>query len=259
MKRVVFIFLCILLCSTPLVYGAAITDSIEPLGNMKYAISVEDNFIFGRDLEADSGKTEANTDDTQQVYGKVTFGWTDNFNVYTKLGSVLSSKYRFATPSTFEYETDAGLLWGVGMTGMYEVMDDFKAGAEIQFNSWEVDVEEVRWVGVPGTSITNPQINNYELQVTGVLLYDYALPDIKTVLSPYVALGYQYFSSETDDTISFSTATQGNTTDNWEVENEDVFLIVTGINVKYMDNLKLSLEGRFMAETALSAGLTVTF
>jgi len=242
-----------------MVFGAAITDSIEPVGNMKYAVSVEDNFIFERELKSDAGRTECKVDDTQQIYGKVTFGWTDNFNLYGKFGSVLSSKYRFKTPATYEYETDSAFLWGAGMTGIYEVMDDFKAGAEVQFNSWQVDVDEVRWVGVAGSNITNTEINNYEVQVTGVLIYDYELPDIKTVASPYVAAGYQYFSTETDDTMSFNTVDQGSSTDHWDMENDDVFVIVTGINIKYKDNLKLSVEGRFLAETAMSGNLTVTF
>ena len=259
MKRALFVFLFMLLCSTPLVFGAAITDSMEPLGNMKYAVSVEDNFIFERDLDTEGGKTEAITNDTHQIYGKITFGWTDNFNLYTKLGSVLASKYRFTTPRIYKYETGAGFLWGVGIAGMYEIMDNFKAGADVQFNSWQVDIDEVTWVGVPGLNITNTKINNYELQATGVLLYDYAMPDIKTVVSPYVALGYQYFNTETDSTISFTTANQGSATDDWDLDNEDVFLVVTGVNIKYMDNLKLSVEGRFIAETAISGGLTVLF
>lgn len=259
MKRALIMFLFMLLCGTPLVFGASITDSIEPLGNMKYAVSVEDNFTFERDLETKGGKTDAITSDIHQIYAKLTFGWAENFNLYTKLGSVLSSKYRFTTPAMYEYKTDTGFLWGVGMTGMYEVMDDFKAGAEVQFNSWRVDVDEVNWVGVPGSNIANPQINNYELQATGVLLYDYAMPDIKTVVSPYVALGYQYFSTETDGIISFTTVANGNSSDSWDLENDNVFLIATGVNVKYMDNLKLTVEGRFIAETAISGGVTVTF
>ena len=260
MKKAAIIFVFVQLFFTPLVFGAAITDSVEPLGDMKYSVSYEDNFIFDRDLETSGTTTDAEVDATHQSYGKITVGLMEHFNVYTKLGASTQSDYKFVRPAIFEYETDAGFLWGLGASGAYKFSEGWKVAGDIQYNAWTADVDKVRYVGESASNIKNPEITNQEFQVSGVILKDFEISDWKTVVTPYVGVSYLYFDTESDGTITFDIPSSATSiSDNWSVEGDDIINVIVGINAKAEENWNLYVEGRFIAETAISGGLTYAF
>lgn len=259
MKKAILISIVMQLLFVSYVFGASVLDSVEPLGHMKYAVSMEDNFIFDRDLDKTGSMTEAETDDTNQIYGKLMLGLTDYFNVYTKLGAVTGSHYKIVEPTISEYSTEPGLLWGFGGTGAYEFLKTWKVAGDIQFNSWSVDVDEARFAGESGSNFSNPAVNNYEFQLTGLLLKDVEIPSYKITVTPYVGVSYLYFKTETDGTITYRTASTASVSDSWSLEGDDVISIVTGANVKVKDNIKLGVEGRFIGETAITCNLTYAF
>jgi uncharacterized protein YhjY with autotransporter beta-barrel domain len=259
MKKVILIALFLQLCIIPAAYSASIVDSVQPLGNMNIGAAVEDNFIFERDLDGEGSTTDAEASDTNQVYGKLMVGWSDYFNVYTKLGAVTGSKYKFTKPRIYEYDTDAGFLWGFGLSGAYEFIENWKIAGDIQYNSWQIDVDSGRYVGEAMTNIGTPGVDNHELQATGLILADFTIKGMNAVFTPYAGVGYVYYKTETDGTITFSTASTNSASDSWSVEGDDLVSIVTGISVKMMDDLKAYAEGRFIAETAITAGLSYSF
>jgi len=260
MKKAIAMFFIIQLCTAPVSFAAPVVDSVEPLGNMNYSVSAEHNFIFERNLETSGSITEAENDDTNQAYGKVTIGIQENFNCYGKIGTVLASKYKFIQPTMHEYETDTGLLWGAGFTGLYEFEAGWKVAGEVQANFWYADIDELRYAGQTASNISNPEVKNHEIQATAVLIKDFILETQNMTVSPYVGVGYQYFKTETDDSVTFNIPSQvASISNSWDIENDDVINIVTGITVMAMDNLKFYVEGRFLAETAITTGLTYLF
>jgi len=258
MKRVIFIILCLQFYFTPSVFGASITSSPESLGRWNFAVSLEDDLIFKRELETTGSLTEAELENANRLYVNLMIGLSNYCDLYTKLGIITGSEYHFADPDVIDYETDPGFFGGFGMTGKYEFAGGYKLAGDIQFNAWVVDANSVKRAGSSPTSLSGTQINNYEFQSSVLLLKDFNLPTHNLILTPYAGMGISYFKTETDGTIKYIIDPYIYS-NSWSLESDDIFSIITGLSAEVADNWKVSLEGRFLAETALNGSVTYLF
>lgn len=258
MKRVIFIILCLQLYFTPSIFGASITSSPESLVRWNFAVSLEDDLIFKRDLETTGSLEEAELENANRLYANLMLGLSDYYNLYTKLGIITGSEYHFAAPTVIDYETDPGFFGGLGMTGTYEFAGGYKLAGDVQVNAWVVDANSVKRAGSSATSLSGTQINNYELKTSALLLKDFNLPTHNVIVTPYTGIGISYFKTETDGTISYI-INPFMYSNSWSLGSDDIFSIITGLSAEVADNWKVSLEGRFLAETALSGSVTYLF
>jgi hypothetical protein len=232
----------------------------EPLGRMKWSVSAEDSYTFERDLEIADALTAAEIKDVNQAYTKITLGLNDYFNVYAKIGATTGGKYSFTdtTPATYDYETSASLLWGLGLSGTYKLPDPtWKLIGDIQYSAWNEDVDKATYNGAAGSNIINPEIQNSEFQLTGILSKDFDAGN-ETVFTPYLGVAYVYYKTETDGTITY-TVPAGTVTNAWSLEGDSSVSGIAGLGVKLYKNWKAYLEGRFGAEGGVSGGLNYNF
>lgn len=231
---------------------------IEPVGNLKWSLSAEDNYTINRDLEITGTLTKAETKNINQAYAKFTIGLGEYFNLYGKIGASTGSKYSFTDAGTnIDYETDTSLFWGVGGTGTYKFAQTWKLIGDIQYNAWDENVDKATYGGTAGSGITNPGIENQEFQATALVAKDFTL-GTGTVLTPYVGMAYVYYKTETEGTITYTVPT-GTVTNNWSLEGNDSVSAIVGLKAKLNNNWNGYIEGRFIAENAVSGGLSYNF
>lgn len=260
MKKVIAVsaILFFTLSTCPSVWALSV-GPIEPVGHLKWAVSAEDSYTLERNLEQSSTLTEAEVKDVNQVYTKITLGLTDYFNVYAKLGAVTGSKFHFTDGGTnIDYETDTSLFWGLGLSGTYKFSDPtWKLSGDIQYNGWNTDVDKATYGGAAGSNITNPEIQNAEVQLTGLVSKDFDLGN-ETIITPYIGVAYVYYKTETEGTITY-TIPSGTVTNSWSLEGDDSVSGIAGLGVKLYQNWKAYIEGRFGAEGGVSGGLNYNF
>lgn len=265
MKRIVIMIVAITFIAAPL-FAAAITDSVKPLGHLKYSLTAEDNYIFKRDIKTSENNTSFKTEDINQVYAKLALGVTPYFNLYGKLGASDGGTIKDTNTASngveAKIETNYGFLWGVGLSGAKEISNGWKLGADAQFDWWRPDVDSV--TSVARSTSSSGKIEDFEFQITPFITKQFELPygkvgsQYKWVADPYLGLKYSYFKTQTDKNIQYMAAGTNSTT-SWTLRGKDSLGIVVGSDLVFADKWALELEGRFIDETAITAGVAYRF
>lgn len=263
MRQIAVIFLAVCMTALP-VYASGVTDSIKPLGHMKWGVTVEDNFIFDKDIELGSNDSKFDLENINQIYAKLSLGVTQYFNLYVKLGASeggeISRKYS-DTGDTVDVDTDFGFLWGVGTTAVTEIGgaygERWKAGLDLQFNTWNSDADSVTRNGGSTTNVSG-EIENYEVQITPFITREFAVEQMGWYVNPYLGVVINLFWTQTDGQIKY---TQSGTTydTSWSLKGDDNIGILLGTDIEITQNFALNVEGRFIEETAITAGATYRF
>ncbi len=231
---------------------------IEPVGNLKWSVSAEDNYTIKRDLEITSTLTKAETKNINQAYAKFTIGLGEYFNLYGKIGASTGSKYSFTDAGTnIDYETDTSLFWGVGGTGTYKFAQTWKLIGDIQYNAWNEDINKATYGGTVASNITNPKVENQEFQLTGLLAKDFDLGN-ETIFTPYAGVAYVYYNTKTNNTLTY-TVGSSTKTNTWDLNGDGSVSGIAGLKAKLYNNWNALVEGRFGAESAVSGSLSYNF
>ena len=238
---------------------AAGLGPVEPLGAKKCDIGVEYNAIIDRDLDTSGGVKKGNDVESSQAYAKMIFGVGDYFNVYGKLGAAdfeekITWKSDYDNRSqTLDY--GSGRLWGVGGNGLYDFGNNVGVGGDVQFDMWFNEIDSVTATNVTAFSDAG-SLKNYEFQASLYTTYTFTpAEDFKFI--PYAGGYYSYFKSAVGDAIKYADTMYNYTL--VDLEGEDSFGLLVGANVAALKNFSLNIEGRFIAETAVTAGLSYRF
>lgn len=258
MKKGIIFLVLMLLVVSPL-FAAGITDAVKPLGHLKFSATVEDNYIFKKDIEKkDSLKFEP--EKINQVYAKLGLGLTPYFNLYTKLGMSNGGEIKrdnVSTSKEIKIETDYGFLWGVGVSGIKEVSGGWKVGLDTQFNSWKEDVDKVKVDGTTATTVSG-EIENYEFQITPLLTRKFDISACNWSLNPYLGVPINLYRTQTDRNIKF-TYSSVQQIESWTLRGDNYVGILVGSDLEINKNCALQVEGRFIDETAITVGGTYRF
>jgi len=258
MKRIGIIVVAILIIASP-VFAASITNAVKPLGHMKFSIAAEDNYIFSRDIKKPENRTKFEIEDMNQVYANLGLGITPCLNIYTKLGISDSGEIQDETTSAAiqKITTDYGFLWGVGASYAKEISAGWKIGVDAQFNWWKAGVDTVTYNDLSATSVSG-DIINFEYQATPFVTKRIEIPQYNWVMNPYLGVKFSYFKTKTDDQIKYNAA-GGDRSTSWTLRGDDYVGIVVGSDLEINDKIALQVEGRFIDETAITAGGTYKF
>ncbi len=263
MKRIVILALVgVFIMGMAKVGLAAGIGPVEPLGAMKVEVSGEYNSILDKDIKKNGTITNGNAStggevrESTQGYAKVSMGMNDWANIYAKLGTANFEeklKWNNGKSQTIEYEY--GLLWGIGANGLYDLGNNLGIGGDIQVDMWYNDLKSLKGDDSPAL-INSGSIKSLEFQTAVYLTYAIEVAtDLKVV--PYVGGCYSYFKAAIDSTISYSdtsdTYTRG------DAEGDDAFGLLAGTKIAVGKNLSVNVEGRFISETAVTAGLSYKF
>lgn len=235
-------------------WAASIDNIIQPLGHGKLQVTAADTFVFDRDIDAPS--TEF--DEYNQAYTKIAYGLGNYINVYTKLGTA-NMKIKGITDAneTTVEKYKYSFLWGGGISAGYEIKEGWILGVDAQYNAWKSDLDSITVAGEAGTNLKG-DLDISEWQ--GAIYLAKIIPSLESpeiILLPYI--GAKYAQIEADYAgISFDTSSTSYV-GSGKAKNDNKFGFVAGINIDLTKNLKINVEGLFIDETGVTAGLSYKF
>ena len=291
-----FLALCVVvLLFLPLAAYAAAIGGAETLGKGEVSVGLDQEMVFGgkfrgiswSDGEADNGdyweeaeKINLQVEQSYRSLTKISYGLLDNLDIYARIGMVRPSfkfkesynYYEELTDEVTNYYLEEGaaqiklqgnyaLAYGLGIKSVNQISDELLVGIDMQFLTyrnkykakgsgslyWETgevggepvdfDTEDLSFSGkVPGNQIY------YEWHVA-----PYIAMKIENV-TPYLGIVY----SDTLMKIKL-----GGETERFRAKDRVGGFV--GVDWRIDENWSLNIEGRFVNETAASAGVTYKF
>ena len=240
--------------------------SLKETRNISIDTSFDTDFIFARDLSARDA-TNAKIENSEWYMTKIGCRIFDRFEPYASLGGAhLKAKWtgNGSTTST-EMDTSTGFAWGLGLKALiYEFMGPkIKIIGDGSYRTTDLNPYK-GYLDGQATSIDKLSssfvLREWQASILasgeielGPLTSLNALNGYK--LSPYGGIKY----SQVNGRIRLTT-TDGSVYHPDEIESRRNVGIVTGFDITAPgDNLSFNLEGRFIDEDALSAGLSLLF
>jgi len=239
-------------------YGPGISNmQASGFGALKLGIDVD--CIFERKLDGDEAVTEADLEG--QMY-LLRLGYTiaDRIEPYLKLG-VSHLKTGWTQNSTdIRARGENALAVGFGAKALLFEIPEHKVRFTLdgQYLYTDSDIEEAG-VGVLGRTVSSTEFKITQWQFTAVVSKEFVLnsngsnsADLYSLI-PYIGIGFIDSENEVEFTYSGTEYSMDAT------GNENKFLLITGCDLTSPENIALSLEGRWVGETAVSTGCTLKF
>lgn len=284
MKKLIFLSLIVLLCLPLSVYAASIGGA-ETSGQGKFAIGIDQEFVFDKDLKTktanyqwtilpdilvnDNWKLESEINKISRTMAKVSYGILSNLDVYLKLGTAdFKSTHNYI--STWSTESNSGIwnegnvkiegenafAYGFGMKGTYPLKNDWFVGCDAQYLRHKNDLKGTDsgisygyWV----PSMERASSEFYSESFEGNVVFQ------EWQIAPYIAkkLGnfIPYLGIKYSDQKMIYKDKYGKT----NFKADDNFGMFFGTDYKIAENWKINLEGRFIDETAMSLTATYRF
>lgn len=249
----------------------AASTGVQDLERGQFALGVDYGHIFDKDMNPRSHadyKSEK-IKGSDQIAGVLTYGVLKNdkwaANVSGKLGGgdLTTEEVDSGFGDIERIEYDMGFLWGFGGNvkykwNPYDYPVDLTFSA--QYTQWNSTLHSIDFNGEKGFNITgtkNARVSEFQTAIlmstkiesprTGLKFVPYAGPSFN-----WTDLKTGRISYETNDVISTNTNTSSRA--------DRHFGLVVGLDIlSFNDSLKLTLEGRFITEEALTLSLHYAF
>ncbi len=270
MKKLILLSLITLLCLPVAVYAASIGGA-ETQGQGKFAIGLDQEFVFDRDMELKSidpaldldpdetFETKPEIDSVYRTMVKANYGLLENLDIYVKLGTAdFKSNMDWTWTEAGGWETgtmkikgDNAFAYGFGAKGTYNLKNDWIIGCDVQYLRHKNDYKGIdSWEDSTGDSGEESFKGNVTFQEWQVAPY------IAKKIGNFVPyLGVKYSDLRT----KFKVTWEDDEVETWKIEADDNFGVFLGTDFKIGDRFSLNLEGRFIDETAMSVGATYRF
>lgn len=238
---------------------AADLGPIRALGNKKICIGIENDYVFSRPLKAKVDIVGGKIKESNRNSMLLGLGVTDYFNVYTRLGGGnLSENVKWAGGPEQTIDYKYGFIWGVGVNASYALKNNFGLGLDAQF-----DMASNKAKSISGSSDPvfddggKGTIKIYETQIAPYLTYDIKIKDDIKIM-PYLG-GYYSFYNIYKGIAFVDMEDNFFTTEDEKIRNKNKLGVLGGIEISFLKRLSLKIEGRFLAETAVSTSLKYKF
>mgnify|MGYP001605649127 FL=1 len=256
-KFLVLCFAFVLL--VPFVSYAASIGGAETQGKGKAAIGLDNEYIFGKDwkfksatlLPANGTIKDIETEKGYYAGMKAAYGLLDNLDIYVRAGAsdyrVKCQVFTGSTPGDkLNYDTDTDFTYGFGLKGAYALKNDWLAGCDLQYrrSKHEAKGKETAVSGAEDTTT----YKSFVIQEWHVAPY------IAKKLGDFVPyLGVRYSDAKLE--IKNPVASWGEL----KAEADDNVGMFLGTDYKISEACSLNIEGRFIDERAVSAGINWKF
>ena len=246
-------------------FGVCLPASPAPVGNLarevfiwnQYPFRVESelDFTFERELDA-SGNDESVIENFNWYMTKVSYPIQDKAEIYCVFGLAHGKLDEQKSGVDVEYTLEPASIWGLGArVPVYEFENGVRVGLDARYRQASPKVDKVKINGTkykrddPGTS--DFEFEYHEWQVAAGLSKEFMT--VHGQIVPYGGVKYS-------DTIVRSKSIVLSTTyETDDVNSDNVFGIFVGCEFYPMDDMSFMLEGRFLDETSLTAGMSYRF
>lgn len=275
-RKAVIGLICItlVLVSMPAFAGGA-GNCVTPVRTTSKWIGVgaafEYNYVDHRmnKLENKAGPKDMRVKKINQVYGKGIIGLGDYVNFYGKVGGCnYDMEFVSQTNQGAKYVIDLkdGIYMGGGLNALFpfytleSIPMTFGIGFDIQGNGYLNDVNGITRDNEGAASVAG-QFYGVDGQNSLYLTCKYEIESLKTSIVPYVGGYHNWMVIGTSRSLTFETEKSG------YVDKKDFqgafdvlsFGVLVGVDLDIAQFVNLNIEGRFVGETALTAGATVKF
>lgn len=265
MKRLGVFFLCIsFILSAGMAYAAPVGNIATPKVLKKGIVIKGEGSQFGIVLEPEidyisDRNLKGQKDDTEYRFfgGKAGIVLGDGAVLYGLCGAAdAEGKFKISGKEV-KWETDSDLAWGAGATLIIYAKEIivrekglFTIGIDGRYRSSELDVNKVVIDGtayeLSDLAVTATKFDCDEWQVALELAYQ------ADRIIPYAGIKYSDVSGKAETTISGTKYSE-------DFGAEEKVGIFAGCDILIADSISAYAEGRFIDETAFSAGATIRF
>jgi len=264
MRKMIFLCLALLLC-LPLASYAGSIGGAKTQGQGKFSISLDQEFVFKRDLEFDKmmGGLEPGEEvkdaEVKKMYRtmlKTSYGVLENLDVFVKLGVAdWDGEAKWYEDGVYDgkeiHKGKNALAYGIGLKATYPLENDWLIGADLQYlrhknnySAKDIDADP-----------THPdETGKGKMTAQEWHIAPYIAKKIGN-FTPYLGAKYSDLRIKAKEK-----EWEGESSDWWikfkAKRNVGLFL---GTDYKIADNWKFNLEGRFVDETAMSLAATYKF
>ncbi|MFH1442039.1 MAG: autotransporter outer membrane beta-barrel domain-containing protein [Candidatus Omnitrophota bacterium] len=261
MKKILVSILVLfyMFASSGLVFAASIGSTIpnaeqEGIG---LSIGVEDNFIFERKIEKNGNITGGKVENSNETYAMAILQPVNFMTIYGKVGAAnLEEEFNWDINRDQKIKFDYGVVAGGGVNLIYNFGNNFGIGWDNQATWSHNEADSISGDNSPRLT-SKGSVNNLNGRSTIYAKYDFNLQE-SGILTPYLGCSYLFARSDIDKDIQVTDDTNIVYTYG-DAENKDNFGVVAGLNYKVGKNLSLGLEGRFIAETAITGNVSYKF
>jgi hypothetical protein len=227
----------------------------------KTLIAIEFNEVFDRDLDAqDSSFTTYQIDELNQIYGVIGYQLynADDFNIsgYIKLGTAEITLEGANTQSVFpeKHEYEWGFLYGGGLNATFSHFGNMDIIVDAQYQRWQASLEKIE-INDQEAILTEgkPDILYQEFQtaVLGQTFFDVGQGVDRFTIAPFAGIAASWIKIDTGD-ATYNTNSQSVKNLNTSAEQDDLISIVFGTELFAEGNFRFKVDGRYLAEEALS-------
>lgn len=277
MKRIVAICAIGMFVFTSYVFAGGVGDCTQPIRTTSKYWGIggagEVNYVSDRynDLENSSGSKDMKINDQTQVYGKLIIGIVDYFNLYLKAGGThYDVEYVDRQDGlTYKVKVQDGIYAGAGFNGLLPVWKlkcipaTFGVGLDVQGNFSNNDINSMQR-GNQDVRLNKGSFFVVDGQNSLYLTCKYDFDKLQSAIIPYVGAYQSWIVAGSAKNVSWSGGTSviGVNKENKTIPPAyDVlgFGVLVGVDVDVAKFVNLNVEGRFVGETALTAGATLKF
>lgn len=251
MKKILFLtVLSLILSLTDVSQATPAGNPADPVLLIgTYPIKVEGivDFLFDRDFDLSGDNCEIKG---QWFLGKISISLKEKIDVYGLLGTA-DVKVDGWTANDYTLESDRALAWGGGIKMVLYETEEYGDGTlrvsfDANYRDYEPGIETVKKSGADIFDITKKHFRYKEWQAS--LGVSYTLLE----LTPYLGVKYS------DCQCKLQIDDHGTIYED-KTNSKDVAGVFIGCDYLIQENMALSLEGRFINETALNVNFKIKF
>lgn len=271
-KKLLFIMAALSFICAPAFAGGS-GNCVEPLKTTTEHLGVggafEYNYVHERmnDLDNKWGPKSMKVEHVNQVYGKVTMGLFDNYNIYAKIGGC-DYDLKFvdrAQDADMTIDLKNGLYTGAGINALFPLeastgMKNLSIGYDIQGNFFLNDVDGITRSGQAATAIDG-SFYGIDGEESIYLTYKFDVDSMKTSIVPYFGGYHSWMVVGTATPLTYETGLTGYVDKEHFQGAFDLlsFGLLLGVDIDIAKYVNLNVEGRFIGETAITTGATIKF
>ncbi|NQT47159.1 MAG: autotransporter domain-containing protein [Candidatus Omnitrophica bacterium] len=231
-------------------------EGLLELGKTEYGmLKVGFNADIVTEREMDGGPDFTGAELSGEWYsGTISYTLADRFEPYVRLGAAAIDLEWIETNVKREAEGDMGFAWEVGAKLFIWEWEDtgLRFSTQGSYRSYDGDYDQITMADTIFTDITNATYDVEEWQVGLLVSREFDMADQVSIV-PYV--GVKYSDCFVDSRLTVGSAIIGP----GPISSDDTVGVTVGADLLIEENLAVTIEGRFVDETAVSTGCTLLF
>ena len=239
MKKLIVLSLAALFCLPISSYAASIGGA-ETQGHGKFALGLDQEFLFNRDMKFQSldpasfGADKVSIEHEYRTMVKASYGLLDDLDIFVKLGTAdFETKYNWSNPTdrgTIKNKTKNAFAYGMGITYTHSFKNDWLIGADLQYlmhkNKYDGDL--INETDPSGSENFSGKMTVQEWQIA-----PYIAKKIENFV-PYI--GFKYSDVRIEDKFTVSTGGM-----KMKVKADDNVGVFLGTGYELGNNWKLNI------------------